>query len=60
MGEVKIVYFKFLTKLGGKAPKKNNYALKNEMDLNFPTQFGKKFEKDNFYCTPPFSLAAFV
>ena len=44
----------------GKAPKKNNYALKNEMDLNFPTQFGKKFERDNFYFTQPFSLAAFV
>ena len=44
----------------GKAPKKNNYAPKNEMDLNFPTQFGKKFERDNFYSTPPFSLAAFV
>ena len=26
----------------GKAPKKNNYAQKNEMDLNFPIQFGKK------------------
>ena len=44
----------------GKAPKKNNYTLKNEMDLNFPTQFGKKFEIDNFYSTQPFSVAAFV
>ena len=25
----------------GKAPKKNNYAQKNEMDLNFPIQFGE-------------------
>ena len=43
----------------GKAPKKNNYALKNEMDLNFPTQFGKKFERDNFYSTPPFLIGCF-
>ena len=44
----------------GKAPKKNNYALKNEMDLNFPTQFGKKFERDNFYFTQSFLLVAFA
>ena len=33
----------------GKAPKKNNYAQKNEMDLNFPTQFGENHDMAPFF-----------